>query len=422
MIASIRQRLQHSSGQFVKRSFILAVGFAIARGLGLMYSLLLGSVLSAEDYGYVQYSILVGGIIAIGTQPLLQHTLARFVSIHRNDPAQLERFVSTTLALTGALTLVSLAVSALVLTLSGDTNPGALLVFLGLTVYYAYYGVARGFEDSARLSLVFILSNFVQFIALLVVYFWLHSRESLPALAIYGLSYVGPVVFLSLTMRFPLRLARAALSGETAKTILRFTTPIWGSYGLYAVSAAIDIFLLTSMVGKAAAGAYAFNRTLCMMFEFFPTALATLIMPNVAARASGARRLTLQSILVVSGVSVVLAAVSLPLYPWAMSMFFSQDYQFPLLTFGIMIAAQTLWGIHGILSNVYVGRGQTLVEFASRVMILALLAGGCVLLIPSYGTHGAALANIIAAAITVATYPLLGRLLKRPVAAEPTAS
>jgi O-antigen/teichoic acid export membrane protein len=413
MFASIRHQLQLSGGQFIQRSFFLAAGFAIARFFGLCNLLLLGHVLSAEAYGYVQYSLLLAGIIGIGTQPLLQHTLARLVSVHRHDIERLNRIVMTTLTITGLLSLLALVLSTLFFALSGSYNQGALFVFVGLTTYYAYYGIARGFEDSTRLSMVFIASNIVQFIGFVAVYFVLGVRDTLPALMIYGLSYVGPVLYLSLTTPTPLHFEPTSVRRDTAKEVLRFTLPLWGSHALFAFGAAGDVFLLTALAGEAAAGAFVFNRTLCIIFDFLPMAVGTIIMPRIAAAGGGVRRLTLLSVGAVLAASMCIATVFLVVYPWLLDTFFSPSYRLPLLTVLLMIISQTLYGIHGILCNVAIGKNQAGVELIGRLIILVLLYGGGTLLIPMFGVQGAALTNVIVAAVVVVTFPLVTKLHSR---------
>jgi len=420
MLASIRQQLQHSGGQFIQRSFLLAVGFAIARFFGLFYSLLLGRVLSTEDYGYVQYSILLAGLIGIGTQPLLQHTLARMVSVYREDTNRLNGVITTTFALTAVVTLLSIVVTGVGFLVSGTFNAGALIVFLGVTIYYSFYGIARGFEDSNQLSLVFIASNVVQFIALLVVYFVIGTHDTLPALAIYGLSYVGPVLYLAWSTKTPIVLQPGLIRRDTASEIVRFSVPLWLSHALYAFGSAGDVFLLAALAGQTAAGAFVFNRTLCIVFDFLPSAIGTIIMPRVAAGASP-QRLTQLSIAAVIASSTALGVVFLALYPWVMPMFFSPSYQLPMMTMVLMIVAAALYGVHGILTNVAVGNNQASVEFASRTINLVLLYGLCYVLIPSYGVLGAAIANVMVAAVVVGTFPLLTMIHARIANRRPPA-
>jgi hypothetical protein len=79
----------------------------------------------------------------------------------------------------------------------------------------------------------------------------------------------------------------------------------------------------------------------------------------------------------------------------------------------LMIISQTLYGIHGILCNVAIGKNQAGVELIGRLIILVLLYSGGSLLIPMFGVQGAALTNVIVAAVVVVTFPLVTKLHSR---------
>lgn len=412
MIRKLNNQLQGAYGRFFKRSLLLAAGFAIARLFGLGFSLLLGRALPTEQYGFIQYSILLAGIMGIGTQPFMQHTLARFLSLARKDTDHLDQVVSTSVVLLGGIVLVTMLLITIASAVGESFNLGAVVIFLCLTIYYGYYGLARGFEDSGRLSAVFIASNVVQFIAIFVVYSLLKSRETLPALAIYGLSYIGPVLFLTLAYPLPVRVRRPLIDQTTAKELLRFSIPVWLSQALFALTAAGDVFILTNIAGAATAGAFVFTRTLGLAFDFLPTSIGTLIMPRVAASASSPRRMVMFSSVAIIATSVVLTIPFLLVYPWFIQTFIQPNYLLPISTVVIMILGQVAYGLHGVITGAIIGQNRNLVGLVSRIILTVCLYVACYALIPSMGIDGAALANLIAAGIAVLTYPLLISLLR----------
>ncbi len=338
---------------------LLAVGFAVARVLGLAFSLLLGRVLPTEDYGYIQYSILLAGIIGIGAQPFMQHTFARFVSTSRGDERNLGEVASTSLAILTVIIALTLVAVVAVSLFTGSLNLGAIIIFLCVAFYYAYYGLARGFEDSARLSAVFIASNFIQFIAIFAVYYLLHVRETFPALAIYGLSYIGPVVFLTIFYPIPVRLGLNLIRRTVANELVRFSGPVWMSHALYALMASGDVFILTSLAGEGKAGAFVFTRTLGLAFDFLPVAVSTLIMPRVASSASSPRRILMLSIGVILAVSAVIGVFFMLLYPWFIQTFIQAAYLLPSLTVLVIVLAQVAFGLPGVITGVFVVQHRT---------------------------------------------------------------
>jgi O-antigen/teichoic acid export membrane protein len=414
MLNKLRERLQGGGGHFIRSSLLLAVGFAVARVLGLAFSLLLGRALPTDEFGYIQYSILLSGIFAIGTMPFMQHTFARFLSISRTDERKRDEVFSTAVAILGGIIVLTLLFIGLFSVISQNFNPGAFIIFLCISLYYGYYGLARGFEDSKRLSTVFIASNFIQFIAILVTYYLLHERATFPALAIYGLSYVGPVLFLTFFYPIaPLRFRFADVKRTVAAELLRFSGPVWVSHALFAFTTSGDVFILTTLAGEAAAGAFVFTRTLGLTFDFLPVAISTLIMPRVASSASSPRRLLLLSMGIVLAVNVVLSVIFLVMYPWFIVTFIQPDYLLPMATVVVIILAQVAFGLHGVVTGVVVGQSRTGVELISRLIIVVCLYTACYALIPSQGIMGAALANLIAAVGGLLSYPLLIELFRR---------
>jgi O-antigen/teichoic acid export membrane protein len=202
------------------------------------------------------------------------------------------------------------------------------------------------------------------------------------------------------------RIRPALIDRGIAREVVRFSIPVWFSHALYAVGAAIEVALLARLMGDGAAGVYAFTRTLCFAFDFLPSAIGTMIMPR-AAVASDSRRLIQLSAALVLAVNAVFGLVFIAVYPWFVGSFFDASYLLPNTTVLIMIAAQTLAGLLGVVQSVTVGKNRPNLELVSRLIWVALLFGACLALIPPFGVQGAALASLITAVVGLAMFPLL---------------
>lgn len=66
-----------------------------------------------------------------------------------------------------------------------------------------------------------------------------------------------------------------------------------------------------------------------------------------------------------------------------------------------------LYGIHGLITAVFVGSGKPQVESASRIIELIITASCCWLLIPVYSGMGAAIALLAGKGMALLTYVLL---------------
>jgi len=95
---------------------------------------------------------------------------------------------------------ISILIAVPILVLTDRFQIGVLVIFLGSTLFYSYYGLARGFMASKRLLAAYLGSNLVQIIAIIVVYQFGSTDSPTPALLIYGLSYLLPVIVLILLL------------------------------------------------------------------------------------------------------------------------------------------------------------------------------------------------------------------------------
>lgn len=397
----------------IKNSTLISVGIALARLLGFGFSLVLARLLSPENYGYIQYTLTLAGIVALLTMPFGQHVLARYVGGAQDRPAELDEFLSTAWIILLGLIVVTLAVAVPLLALSGNLNPGVIVVFLGFTLHYSYYGLARGFMASWRLMAAYLGSNLVQMIAIVVVYVIMGARDPMPALIIYGASYLLPIVLLQLSRPFPIRFRVFVPRLDYARRILKFTAPIWISHAAYIFYAGIDILLIERFLGTSAVGVYALTKTLTMLLSFVPAGVATVLLPKVAGSGDQHRSLMWNTIFVSLGANALVLIILLIGYRPFIGFMFGDEYVVPLAALLMLALSEIGFGIHGIVTAVLVGTDQPHWETLSRivVVIVSLIAG--VILIPALGLSGAALTLLMGAGAANLTYLLRWLWLKR---------
>ena len=183
-------------------SAVLTFGMILARGVGLIVTMLQARLFKPADFGVIQYAISVAGIIAIGLQPFGQHVLSRYVGMLKDSPVQLREYLSNIWITMGIVFCVSLGIAIPILLYTGDFNFGILVIFLGIGAYYAYYGLARGFLASGRLVLVDVGNNLLQVILILWFIQLLDIKSTLSGYVHPGLglpySHYSPSIFLAL--------------------------------------------------------------------------------------------------------------------------------------------------------------------------------------------------------------------------------
>jgi O-antigen/teichoic acid export membrane protein len=404
----LSHQLKGFDWSLIKGSTLLSIGTAIARILGLAFSLVLAAAFPAREYGEIRYAIAVASIVAIGTMPFGQHVIARFVSKYRNDEAKLDSVLSNSFLILPVIFVVTLLIALPVLLMLGKFNIGILFIFLGETLFYAYWGLSSGFLEPRRLTVAYLGSNLVQILLVFVLIQLFGIRSPTLALAIYGLSYLLPLALLVIFWPLPGQVRLHLIDRNMISELLRFSLPIWVSHACYTFSLSID-FLLLERLGRASQlGAYSLSKTLATMFLIIPTGISTLLMPKVAASPNKGHGQLLTRLLIVSllvdGIALVFY---MPLVQPLTQRIFGVDYLVSLGVSLLLSLYMIMSGIHGLVTSVFVGSGKPQVESASRIVELIATGMCCFLLIPPFGTLGAAAAVLAGKMAALLTYGLL---------------
>ncbi len=402
--------------ELIKSSTIISVGIALARVLGFGFSLVLARLLSPDDFGFVQYSLTVAGIVALLTMPFGQHVLARYVGGAKDKSAELDEFLSTAWMILIGLVGVTLVIAIPMLLLAGRLSVGVIVVFLGFTLHYSYYGLARGFMASWRLMAAYLGSNLVQMIAIVVVYVFMGEHSPMPALIIYGASYLLPIVILQLSNPFPIRFRLFMPDRAYVSRIIKFATPIWVSHAAYIFYAGIDILLIEQFLGTGAVGIYALTKTLTMFLSFIPAGVTTVLMPKVAAGKHDTHGDVMRnSILLSLGANAILLLLLLIVYRPFITLVFGEAYVVPLAVLLMLALSEISYGVHGIVTAVLVGTDQPYWETVSRVVVVIVSVLFGIIFIPALGLTGAALTVFAGAIAANLTYVIASFWLKRDI-------
>ena len=399
--------------RFLKSSSIIAVGIGLARLTGFGFSLVLARLLSPDDYGFIQYNITMAGIVALLTMPFGQHVMARFIGGSKDDESNLNQFLEASWMILIGLLAVTLVVSIPVLALMGKLNIGVIAVFLGMTFHYAYYGLARGFMADYRLLIAYLGSNVVQLIAIILLYFVFQERTAMPALVVYGASYLVPIVILQLIQPFPLRFRLFMPDRTFVKRILRFSAPIWVSHIGYVFYAGVDVLLIAQFLDNRSVGVYTLTKTLTMLLSFVPLGITTVLLPKVAASRDQSHMSLLRTTVGITlGVNAIILLVMVLTYNWFIGTVFSQEYIVPLAVLLMLAFTEICFGIHAIASAILLGKDKPHWESISRIVVVILSITLGIVLIPRFGLTGAALTLLIGGISANLTYVVLW-LMKR---------
>ncbi|MFN8447213.1 MAG: oligosaccharide flippase family protein [Anaerolineae bacterium] len=401
----VRRQFTAFDLSFLTESTLLTIGITIARVLGFGFSLVLARKLAPDDFGYVQYTLTLAGVIAIGTQPFVQHVMARFVGKYHADDERLQQTLHAIWWTLLGITTLTLVISVPVLILTDRFSISVLVIFAGFTLFYGYYGLARGFLASKRLLIAYLGSNIVQILAILLFYEIGDVRSSTPALLIYGLSYLLPIILLQVVQPLPLYFRFSLPDKTILRELLRFSLPVWISHAAYIFYSGMDVLLLERYMDSSTVGVYVLTKTLTMLFSFVPVGLITVLLPKVAALPTHKHfallKKSLIAVLLMNGAALIVFALC---YQWFVGTFINPDYVVPMDIMLMMALSEVLFGFHGIITAVVVGGNNPQLETVSRIIIVitALVVG--MILIPSLGLRGAALMKLACGMVSLVTY------------------
>jgi len=219
-IAKFFSRLDWS---LLKGSVIITIGMIAARGVGFIVSFLQARYFEPADFGVIQYSISLAGILAIGIHPVGQHVIARYIGRERDDPEKLRGIMSNIWVLMAMIFVASLVVGLPILGAMGKFNVGMFVIFIGVSISYTYWGLARGYLASGRLVAADVGNNLVQAILLVGLVGALGMKSSMLAMLIQGLSCFVPLILLQSFWPLDITFSRNLISGRTTISRKRAT-------------------------------------------------------------------------------------------------------------------------------------------------------------------------------------------------------
>jgi O-antigen/teichoic acid export membrane protein len=261
--------------------------------------------------------------------------------------------------------------------------------------------------------------------AVVLVYVVLGERSPVPALILYGVTFLVPIALLQIVKPLPVGLRLVRPQRDLSLHVLRFSLPIWGSHISYVLYAGIDILLIERFLGTAAVGRYALTKTLTQLLTFVPMGITTMLLPRVAAQRDAHLGRMLLSVIAVSVVINLVAMIALVVvYRWFIGMFFDPAYDVGIVVLILMSLSEVIFGIHTIVTAALIGRDKPQWETASRAIIMVVAVALGIVLIPAYGLSGAALTLFVSGIVANLTYAAAVLWMKwnkremRPIAAE----
>ena len=411
------ERLEASSVGYrlARGAFWAITGAILSRGLGLIAGIIVARVLGKEGFG--KFGIIRGTIEMVGVFGGfgLGVTTTKYVAEFREkNPIRAGRILTLSGIVawsTGAVVSTILALLAPWLAahtlaapeLTAEVRVGAILVLIG-AINGAQTGALSGFEAFKRITQVSFWSGLANF-PCLTLGSWF-----------FGLK--GAVVGLGMAQAIGCVLNRRALVKEARRTGVPLWTSGWRSelpviwrFSLPAVLASSLVapvywFSQTLLVhrpsGYLGAADFALGAQWRSLAQYLPSLLCAAYLPVAASvhanNSTGRRRLMFGGAALSAVITAAVGAGVFLASPWLLAAY-GKGFVSAKWVLAWMLATAVIDSINTIFVQTLMASGQAWLRLLSNGLWAALVLGSSLLLVPTYGALGLAMALFAAQSI-----------------------
>lgn len=400
-LIAVARRPESTKARILDSTIFTLGDRVLTLGLTFAVSVIVANYLGVSDFGHLSFAValvaLFGSIVNAGLSGLVVRDLVR-------KPEERERILGTVIvvrSIAGTLALGALmAVTYLFGTVDGGSKALLAVIAIGTFVrmtdviefwfqsesrlrYISIVNVSSGVAGAVmRLGLVVLGGSLIQFA-------WAVAIEQLIASLLLVLTYTrraGPIT----AWKFEARRARA---------YLRSSWPLILSSVANAINRKADLVLLGALLTSTAVGTYAVAARLSEVWYFVPTAIAAATFPTIVrakAFSDSLYRERLQQLYGLFiwgaiGLAVVVTIVAGPVIDFFYSAEFSGAAA--ILVIHVWTAPFLFMGV--IFSKWLIVENLLLTSLVRHGFGAALNVGLNLVLIPSHGPKGAAVATLI---------------------------
>lgn len=368
----------------------LSAGSVASRVLGAATSVLTARALGPDGRGQLA-TVLALGVLAGCVLPIGLDMWAATAMRRREGLASVRQRLRIQLGLVAALATAGTAL----LIVASDISVTLLVVAAGMFVASAAatmkLGLLQGLNRMAAYSTAVVSSNavFVGSLALIVV------AGSLTVSGAILCAALGQVTI----ALWPTGSDSTAGDSERVSTaeVLRFSIPAGAGAVATALLYRLDVLLVSAWAGAPAAGVYSVALAWTEAVWMVPTAVAQALVPHAAGSDSTLDTATLTRRTV--AITTVVAVVAVASAPVALPLVFGPDYTDAVrLVLPLTLAAIAV-GVWKVIGHDLMARGNAHPRLATGVVGCAVMIALDALLIPGFGTIGAAAASTAAYAV-----------------------
>lgn len=372
--------------ELIKKSFTVLCGNTFAHLLGMIFMIVIARIFTKDDYGFVRYSIVIGTLSAVIVANGYPTTLARFIGKYRKDKDAIDSYFSNTIF----AILILLGCTLLAVSIIFAIHYGILSVVVGLTIYYTYYGIIRGFILHNRLAIFGVGSNALKIIVVLILYY-LSINSTVLTLIVFSFAVVPIILIIEFAYPLEVSFKKETIAKDKLKELTNFTFPLlWGAIA-YNILSAIGTIVIEHYHSLKDVADYSVALTIATGFTFVPTAINTILMPKIACieDKEKIKKYLNQGLSLTALASIGLFAIVYFLGKFIIKILFTEIY---LVAFDVLIIisiGMVFFSLYTIFFSIFEGVGKPQMTMKIYVIICPIIITLTLFLTPIYGIMGA---------------------------------
>lgn len=374
-----------------------SVALAVNAGTGLISAVFLGPQGRGEQAAMILAPQALAGLATLGLHASLIYNI-------KADPEHERQYIAVNLLLTLTFGIIAVAIGWFIEPLwLSKFDPDVIekaRLFLFLTPI-----------NSAGQTFIAVLESRAQFgaanravclqsiCALAILGALVVARQVTPVTAAGSYAFSNVLAFFYLGACVKYRIDKTLrLPFELACRLIHYGLRFYGVDVITVTAGYLDQIIIAAFLSPAALGAYVVALSLCRLLGVLPSAAETVIFPSVAAQKAKTAIDTVASAVRVLTVINVLSALILALLgPHLIALFFGAKFAASSGPLIVLLIATVPASAVSLLYKGYAGSGRPGIVTIIHGIGLALSFGAMVLLVPHYGTLGAAYSVLLSA-------------------------
>ena len=273
-----------------------------------------------------------------------------------------------------------------------------IFIFLSISLTDKYNALFYGYHKYSLSNKIIAIGNLLCLLAFMILYFFSTTINFQNYLELYAVINLLQAIFIVVTFHKTTRLPVVVVKP------LRNEWKIFFSYSLITALAnfiqflayRVDYWILNYYKGEEALGVYSVAVKLVQFFWIIPVLFAGMLFPGTAAKRNEFNEEAMRSLLrVMNSFNLITGVVTFFMINWFIPFFFGNEYAESTAAFQWLLPGIFLFCNTSVLAAYFAGKNLLTVNLITSLTGFAVIVLLDFLLIPGFGTQGAAISSSI---------------------------